>query len=380
MAAAALWATAAGCIDPAEPTTEVSATSGSSSERTSARDGKPTSPPTAALPTTPTKPSHRRTPTATPTSEHLRLAFAGDVHFEGQLRPRLDDPETALEPIRPALERADLTMVNLETAIATKDTPEPKNYTFRAPPEALDALAAAGVDVVTMANNHGVDQGADGLAETLAAIEDSPIGVVGIGADEDAAFAPYVVRAQGRDVAFLGATAFPDPTTENWPAGPEEPGVAVALDPARLLTAVREARSEADVLVVYVHWGIERVACPTAEQQELAEQLAEAGADVVVGSHAHIQQGAGLLRDTYVAYGLGNFVWYSRNSTAEGTTGVLELTLDEDGVVDSHWTPALVGADGLPHPVSATEADAYLADFAALRECTGLDPAPGLNP
>lgn len=323
------------------------------------------------------------TPSNTPgpdEPEQIRLAFAGDIHFERQLRQLLDAPAAALDPIRPVLSDADVTMVNLETAVTSGGTAEPKNYTFRADSSSFDALAAAGVDVVTMANNHGVDYGADGLRDTLDAASGGPVAVVGIGANSDDAFAPHVVRVGDTRIAFFGATAFPDPTTDNWPAGPDQPGVAVSIDPERLLAEVRAARETADVVVTYVHWGIERMSCPTAEQRSLAAQLAEAGADVVVGSHAHVQQGAGLLDDTYVAYGLGNFVWYTRNSAAEGTTGVLTLTLEGRAVVDSGWTPALVGEDGLPTPVPEADAAPMIEDFAELRSCTDLAASPGLTP
>src|ERR687898_2408734 len=136
------------------------------------------------------------TPTSTPTAEPgpITIAFAGDVHFENQLRPRLDDPATALAPIAQQLSAADLTVVNLETSIGTSGVREPKRFTFQAPPEALGALAHAGVDVVTMANNHAMDYGVAGLTDTLAAARaaasaDPPLSVVGVGADADDAFA-----------------------------------------------------------------------------------------------------------------------------------------------------------------------------------------------
>src|SRR5918994_4631323 len=135
------------------------------------------------------------TPTLTPPAEPgpITIAFAGDVHFENQLQPRLDDPATALAPIAPQLSAADLTVVNLETSIGTGGVREPKRFTFQAPPEALRALAHAGIDVVTMANNHAMDYGVGGLADTLAAAAaaasaDPPLSVVGVGADAGDAF------------------------------------------------------------------------------------------------------------------------------------------------------------------------------------------------
>ncbi|MET9021689.1 CapA family protein [Actinopolymorpha sp. NPDC004070] len=302
----------------------------------------------------------------------ITVAFAGDIHFQNQLRPRLANPGTALASLRPELSAADLTVANLETAVTTRGRPEDKRYRFRAPPSAFAAVAAAGVDVVTMANNHAVDYGPAGLRDTLAAAARAPVAVVGIGPDADRAFAPYVTRIRGTTVAVIGADAVADPTTRHFAAGEHSPGIAVALRPDRLVAAVRAARRAADLVVVYLHWGQERVGCPTSGQRDLARRLASAGADVVVGSHAHVQLGAGMLDDTFVAYGLGNFVWYSRNSRRESTTGILTLTTVGRSVRKVRWTPGRVGGDGLPRFTSGDQALRLRREFADLTGCTGL--------
>jgi len=322
------------------------------------------------------------TPTTAPDPGPVTLAFAGDLHFEGELRARLGDPATALAPIAAELGAADVTVVNLETSIGTRGPPEPKRYTFQAPPSALSALAVAGVDVATMANNHGLDFGAAGLADTLSAIatQGRPrLDVVGIGADAAQAFAPAVAEVRGTRVAVMGASVPDDPTadpTGQWAATPTAGGVAVALDPARLLRAVRRARASADVVVVYLHWGVQGASCPSPSQTALSAALADprTGADVVVGSHTHELQGAGLLGDTYVAYGLGNFAWYTQSSEATATTGVLTLTVDNGAVTREQWSPARIGPDGLPAFASGAEARRMTAARDTLRECAGLAP------
>ncbi len=108
------------------------------------------------------------TTTTVKRNQPVVLAFGGDVHFEGVLRSLLAaNPSTVLAPIAPVLESADLAMVNLETAITERGTPQPKQYTFRAPASAFTALAAGGVDVTTMANNHGMDFGEVGFNDSL---------------------------------------------------------------------------------------------------------------------------------------------------------------------------------------------------------------------
>ena len=360
----------AGCADAgqqprrAEP---LPSTAAPSTAAPSATDSPRPAPSTTSAPgatvTTATPSPHRATGTIT-------LGFAGDVHFAEVLAPRLSDPETALRPIRRALSQPDLMMVNLETAITERGVPFPKEFNFRAPASALDALDAAGVDVVTMANNHAADYGAVGLRDTLAAVRHSPLPVVGIGEDVSAAFAPYETSIGGTRVAVLAATTLPDETATHWAATRDEPGVAVALLPKpRLTAAVRAAKRHADVVVVYLHWGDENVACPYWRPIEHARALAAAGADVIVGSHAHVLLGAGWLGDSFVDYGLGNFVWYNQ---AHLETGIVTVTVRDGRVVANSLAPATIGPDGLPVLLTGSAKDQAVADWRALRACTNL--------
>jgi poly-gamma-glutamate synthesis protein (capsule biosynthesis protein) len=275
-------------------------------------------------------------------------------------------------------------MVNLESAIAADDrTPEAKEleepsrrFHFRTTPAALDVLDRAGVDVVTMANNHGADYGPEGLADTLAAIRSGPVPVVGIGRDRRAAFAPYRASVRGTDVAFLAADAsFREGSSNVWAAGPTTPGIAAAHAdrPRALLAAVRTAARQADVVVVYLHWGEELRSCPTHQQLTIARALADAGADVVVGSHAHVLLGAGWRGRTYVDYGLGNFLWYHDH---QPETGVLRLTVHDGEVSGGSWVPAEIRSDGRPLPLDGRARDAALADWRRLRSCTDLARRP----
>jgi poly-gamma-glutamate capsule biosynthesis protein CapA/YwtB (metallophosphatase superfamily) len=314
------------------------------------------------------------TPSPTPAPQ-ITLAFAGDVHFEGRVADRLaEDPVTTLGPVAAVLSRADLAMVNLETAITERGAAEPKQFTFRAPATAFAALKAAGVDVVTMANNHGVDFGPTGLTDTVAAIAGSRFPTVGIGPDAARAYAPHYRDVRGHRVAVLGASQIRDHTLAVWTAGPDSPGIASAYSD-RLVTAVRDARRRAEIVVVYLHWGIEGQGCPSAEQKALAARLAEAGADAVVGTHAHLLLGGGWLDRTYVAYGLGNFLWW-RDGAYSNDTGVLQLTFRGRRVVESELTPARIDGRGVPVPATGGTAARIQRNWTDLRGCTDLAAAP----
>jgi poly-gamma-glutamate capsule biosynthesis protein CapA/YwtB (metallophosphatase superfamily) len=323
---------------------------------------------------------HSRRPSARRLERHgpVVLAFAGDVHFEGALGARLAaDPETALAPVEPLFAGADLVIVNLETAIGVSGKPQDKQYVFRAPPSAFRALRAARVDVVTMANNHGMDYGAPALRESLDAAQEESIVVVGAGLNAHGAYSPFVVERNGERIAIFGATQVLDQELErSWTATDAKLGLASAKHVAlrRLLHAIRTARRRVDLVVVDLHWGREMVACPTSAQRGLMRSLVAAGADVIVGSHAHVLLGRGYFGRAFVHYGLGNFAFYARKYPAT-RTGVLLLTVRGRDVTADVWRPALISA-GIPAAMRGAARVAAMHEADQLRKCTDLAAAP----
>jgi hypothetical protein len=190
--------------------------------------GEPTSPSSTTADAVPTEPTEQHSaPPPEPAAHTFTVAFAGDVHFVERTADRLaEDPATAFGVAAASLSRADLTVVNLETAIATGGSPEPKSYTFRAPPVAFDALWAAGADVASMANNHAADYGATGVQESLDAISATQFPVVGFGTTAAEAYAPVRRTLNGVEVAIFAASAVRDHTLTVWSATATTPGFA----------------------------------------------------------------------------------------------------------------------------------------------------------
>nr|BFE85544.1 hypothetical protein GCM10020093_081450 [Planobispora longispora] len=279
-------------------------------------------------------------------------------------------------PIASVLRKADLAMVNLETAITTGGTPAPgKQYTFRAPASALTALKAAGVDVASMANNHGMDYMESGLADSLAAVKRAKFPMVGVGKNEAEAYKPWRTTVNGNRVAIIGATQVLDAEfISAWTASGDKGGLASAKNEARLIQEVRKARRNSDTVIVHLHWGTELQKCPNEAQRGLAPKLVAAGADVIVGGHAHILLGGGYLKNAYVNYGLGNFVFYNWGPDT-GRTGVLTLTINGRQVLKDQWTPATIQG-GVPVPLTGTARQQAVTGWKALRGCTGLAAKP----
>jgi poly-gamma-glutamate synthesis protein (capsule biosynthesis protein) len=311
----------------------------------------------------------------------VTFAFGGDVHFPvgTNLGDRLAaDPATALGPTVPdLLSGVDLSMVNFESAMTdgTCPDPQPKEYDFYAPSTALQAFRGAGVTLITEANNHGEDCGQAGLQMALSARARSGYPVLGIGQDAAQAFAPYQVTIHGQKIAIIAATQVIDSDLQTaWTATATQPGLASAYDVADLVAAVEAERRVSDTVIVYLHWGTELDACPNPLQEPLAGALVAAGADIIVGTHAHVLLGGGYLGTAFVDYGLGNFAFYD-NTPPEDASGSLVITATGRKIDDVTWRPAVI-EDDLPQPLTGADASQALAAWTAARGCTDVTATP----
>lgn len=297
------------------------------------------------------------------------------MHFTERTLKLLADPATAFGPIASVLSAADVAMVNLETAVTERGTPEAKTFHFRAPTTAYDALRGAGIDVASLANNHGLDYGRVGLSDTLAGAAEKKFPIVGAGVDADHAYAAWITEVKGVRIAFLGMSQIGE-LAGSWAAKDGRSGLAMAFDTTRAVNAVKKARSQADVVVVFMHWGIEYNKCVSSQQKALAKKLSDAGATMIVGSHVHLMQGDGWLGKTYVAYGLSNFLWWY-NDAKSNDTGVIRITLTGSKITKTEFLPAYIDRKtGQPKIVTGAEADRITKEHADLRGCTGLTGAP----
>ncbi len=327
---------------------------------------------------------HPRTDTPSATvaprpSRPVTIAFAGDVHFESFLAARLEHPQSAMGPLSRALAAADVSIVNLETAVTTRGSPQPKEYQFRAPPIVFTALKDAGIDVATMGNNHALDYGPVSAPDALSSAKAAAMPVVGLGENAAQAYAPWITTVHGQRIAFLAATAVMDPSSlaATWSATSTQAGVATALDGdnAAIVGAVRAVRPNVDTVVVDLHYGSDLTPCPTEIQRKLADDLVRAGADIVVGQHAHILLGGGYNGSAYVDYGMGNFEFYVSNGGVTAHTGILLLTVDGRHVTNPTWVPGEI-VDGLPTRLTGGAATQAISRWNSLRPCSGLTSRP----
>ncbi len=314
--------------------------------------------------------------------ETVTIAFGGDASFENLDSALAGDTSSLLSAIAPVMNEADLGVANLEAALTTGGSPSPKAFNFRVPPSALDALSAGGVQVISQANNHGMDYGQDGFAETLqidaTSAEDHGVDVIGVGANVDEAYAPVIKEVNGQQIAIFAASDVFDSNLEtSWTATDTNPGLASArqgerLD--RLVQGIAEVRDSVDTVIVYLHMGVEKDTCPTERQVALSDTLHDNGADLVIGTHAHRLQGAGFRDGRFVAYGLGNFV-FKGPSAESRKSAVLRVDVTGRRVDGYEWVPATL-SNNVPVPLTGASAESALAELDQRRECANLESEP----
>ena len=285
--------------------------------------------------------------------------------------PRGIDPFALLDP---SLDAADFASVNVEMAISNRGLPVDKQFVFRASLSAAARIAAGGVDVANLANNHARDYGSDALVDTVEWLEAAGVVTVGAGENlEEAHRHRVLVTEGGVKVAFVGASLI---VPAGFGARSASAGIASAhlSERARVLDSVRAASVEADAVIVNVHWGIERDTCPSEQQELLARELLAAGADVVIGHHPHVLQPVEFVDGKLVAYSLGNFVWHPRDEQP-GETGVLQVDFDGGEITDWSFHPHLLNGSGVPAPADSGGRVDRIRDVIG-GDCARHDPPP----
>lgn len=306
----------------------------------------------------------------------IRLAFVGDIllgdSLSGILAKRGAD--YPWQHVAPILREADLAIGNLETAVSTRGTPVPdKQFTFRSHPSTLAGATGAGIDILSLANNHSRDYGPEALLDTIRHLDEAQIRPVGAGKDLPDAARPVIVEVRGVKLAFLAFSRVIPET--HWVAWEGNPGLSPGWDPKVVLEALRQARQEADLVIVLLHWGEEVKDEPRPIDVALAHQLIEGGATLVVGHHPHILQRLEWREGRLVAYSLGNFIFPSVPRPLNQETSILEVTLSRVAVTEARLTP-FVMTDGQPRPATEESARRILERLDRLSRRCGTRVAP----
>ena len=266
------------------------------------------------------------------------MVFTGDVLFQDNITSAYDRKGLSgiLSPdLQKRMQEADLAMINEEFPFGTGGTKAPdKQYTFKADPSYVKAFQEMGVDIVSLANNHVLDYGKEVLSQTFTTLDGAGIPYVGAGETKERAMECESFTLDGTKVGILCASRV-IPVTD-WDICNGQPGVFTTYDPADLVAQIKAAEKENDLVIVYVHWGIEKAETPEAYQRELAKQYIDAGADLVIGSHPHVLQGIEYYKGVPIVYSLGNFMFHETISK----TAMLQVDADENQKLSLKIVPA----------------------------------------
>ena len=235
------------------------------------------------------------------------------------------------------MNKSDLMIVNSEFTVSSRgEAMKGKQYTFRANPTRLSIYNEMGVDLVTLANNHVYDFGKDAFLDMLDEYDKIKMPRIGAGHNLEEAMKPYYFIINGYKVAFLNGTR-----AEKYiltPGATEtDEGVFRCYDPTNMINQIKNIRQQSDYIIVIMHYGKEGYHELEKEQIESSKQYIEAGADVIVGHHAHTLQGIEIYNDKPIIYNLGNFIF----SEETLDTAIFQIVLNEDGKMEYYIIPAI---------------------------------------
>ncbi len=304
------------------------------------------------------------------------VAWGGDVNLGRRQHYRT--AELGVENVLqiPALKRADLRIVNLECVVTTLgeqgiNKGEGGPYYYRARPEMLEILTRSGIDIVATANNHSGDYGSAAVLDQTAWLKAAGIGSVGTGEDRETAFRPLF-----RQLADLRLAVFNiDATQHRFAAGSDTAGSAYlpleapAIWLETLTPRIAEARLQADVVLVAVHWGDNLVAHPSAQKRAAGHAIIDAGADAVLGASAHLLQGIEVYKDRPILHDAGDLL-FDAIGNGPVATGLFSLELSRDGVRTVLFTP-LKGGFATTIQLEGAAAIQASRDFASRCEALG---------
>lgn len=278
--------------------------------------------------------------------DEVTFAFAGDILFDdnyavmARVAQNGGDITYGLDPALIAeMQSVDVMMLNNEFPYSDRgEATADKQFTFRAPVSSVSYLNELGVDLVSLANNHAYDYGEAALLDTMETLTGAGIVYVGAGRDLAEARRPVCYIINNLKIAVVSATQIErldNPDTRG--ATDTTPGVFRCWNGDNLIETVREAAADNDFVIAYIHWGTENQEATDWAQEEQAAALAEAGADLIIGSHPHCLQRIDVVGGVPVVYSLGNF-WFNSKTI---DTGMVRISLDENGLKSCRFIPCL---------------------------------------
>lgn len=267
----------------------------------------------------------------------IRICIGGDTSIDSEFADAANKwgVDYPWKEVSDVFGSADISIVNLETCVSDRGVSEKREgYGFRTPPEMLEGFVNAGIDMVNLANNHTRDFGYDALLDTFDHLDSYGIGYFGAGRDINEAQGLNVVEIDGIKIGFAGANYVS--LSKDCAASEDHAGINMVYkaDDERtvaFLNKIAEYDSQCDVLIVFMHFGIEEVFEVNSYQKKLSRLLIDNGADIVIGAHPHTLQPIEFYNGKPIFYSIGNLIFWHIDDDIDGLTCIFDITVDKDG-------------------------------------------------
>ena len=259
----------------------------------------------------------------TSTDDVVKLVFMGDVMMARKVETSVKnngggDYSFIFNKIEGYTRSADLAFANLESVISDTGSADPakalQGIAFRAKPEAINGLLSAGIDVVSMANNHTLDFSRSAMSDCFVRLKAAGISYVGAGDTFDEAYSAKIFTVKNTRIAYLAYTLVGDELAMRAQKSDATSGLNAQSGVAwyyskYIYTGIKAVRSQADVVIVSIHFGTEYETAPSHLQDRFAHLAMDRQADIVIGHHPHVAQPVMVYQKGHLAYSLGNCVF-----------------------------------------------------------------------
>lgn len=292
--------------------------------------------------------------------EPIKLLFAGDIMPSRYVAKAMREHgyDFPFIKVHELINSSDIAFANLESPVLSGEIVPAGAMRFRTDPEFLPELSKAGIDIVSLANNHAYDHGVNGLTQTMNILKKHNIRFTGAGTGKDA-YAPTYIVHDGVRFAYI-AVNDPAIVPPRSCAGAGTSTIGTAcLDEQLMTSSINTAKKQADFIIVSMHAGQEYVDEPDSTQTKYARLAIDAGADIVIGHHPHVIQSRELYKGKWIYYSLGNFI-FDQNWSRNTTLGlVLIVSVDSTNLSIDKIEHKIISIQDFAQPEIANETDTY---------------------
>lgn len=274
----------------------------------------------------------------------FKILIVGDTMLARSIGDKIKAGDNPFKYVKDKFAEYDLVVANLECVISDKGVAaRGKSYTFQAPVSSIQLIEENGIDVVSLANNHTMDFGAEALTDMLSRLSNSNIKHFGAGNNLEEAYTPLIINKNNLKIAFVGFNGVQNNYTN---VKPTSPGSAY-FDTVLMKKSIMQAQEEADIVIPYVHWGIDFVLPVSSSQKSFARVMLDSGADIVVGNHPHLIQASENVNGRMVYYSLGNFVFDLMYNDA-AISDMLEINIEDKRIISTKVIKTKINKEGFP--------------------------------